>query len=159
MRPNGGLKEGKSMKTKIPRRLDPHKARTGIEGFDEITDGGLPRGRTTLVEGGPGSGKTIMALQSLVHGARFEDEPGIFVAFEESSERIMANAEKFGWDLLELQKKKLFFLDVQPKPDFVQSGSFDLNGMLAGLVGKAKAIKGTRSVFAAVAFVVALANG
>ena len=146
------------MKSKPPRRLDPHKARTGIEGFDEITNGGLPRGRTTLVEGGPGSGKTIMALQSLVNGARFENEPGIFVAFEESSERIMSNAEKFRWDLGGLQKKKLFFLDVQPKPDFVQSGSFDLNGMLVGLAAKAKAIKARRIVFDAVDVVLALLN-
>jgi KaiC/GvpD/RAD55 family RecA-like ATPase len=53
----------------------------------------------TPIEGGPGSGKTVMALQTLVNGARNENEPGIFVAFEESSERITANAAKFGWDL------------------------------------------------------------
>ncbi|HEY0257071.1 MAG TPA: ATPase domain-containing protein, partial [Candidatus Methylacidiphilales bacterium] len=146
------------MNSKAPRRPNSSKTRTGIEGFDEITNGGLPRGRTTLIEGGPGSGKTIMALQSLVHGARFENEPGIFVAFEESSARIMSNAEKFGWDLMELQKKKLFFLDVQPKPDFVQSGSFDLNGMLSALEGKAKAIKARRIVFDAVDVVLALLN-
>jgi circadian clock protein KaiC len=132
------------------------KARTGIEGFDEITNGGLPRGRTTLLEGGPGSGKTIMALQTLVHGARFENEPGIFVAFEENSERIMANAEKFGWDLAGLQKKKLFFFDAQPKPDLVQSGSFDLGGMLAALEAKAREIKARRIVFDAVDVVLAL---
>jgi circadian clock protein KaiC len=132
------------------------KARTGIEGFDEITNGGLPPGRTTLLEGGPGSGKTIMALQTLVHGARFENEPGIFVAFEESSERIMANAEKFGWDLARLQKKKLSFLNAQPKPDLVQSGSFDLGGMLAALEAKVREMKARRIVFDAVDVVLAL---
>ena len=78
------------------------KAPTGIAGFDEITGGGLPRGRTTLLVGGPGSGKTILALQFLAHGARDCAEPGIFVAFEESSQRIVANAESFGWQLAAL---------------------------------------------------------
>jgi circadian clock protein KaiC len=135
------------MKPKKTPALALSKARTGIEGFDEITHGGLPRGRTTLVGGGPGSGKTIMALQSLVHAARFENEPGIFVAFEESSARIMANAEKFGWDLPALQKKKLFFLDVQPSPDLVVAGTFDLGGMLAALEAKAREIGARRIVF------------
>ncbi len=139
-----------------PRKKTLLKALTGIEGFDEITNGGLPRGRTTLIEGGPGSGKTIMALQSLVNGALLENEPGIFVAFEESSERIMANAEKFGWDLAELQKKKLFFLNAQPAPDLFQSGSFDLSGMLAALEAKAREIKAKRIVFDAVDVLLAL---
>ena len=132
------------------------KARTGIEGFDEITDGGLPCGRTTLLEGGPGSGKTILALQSLVNGARVDNEPGIFVAFEESSKRVTENAAQFGWDLAELQKKKLFFLDAQVAPDMVQSGNFDLGGMLAALEAKVREIKATRIVFDAVDVVLAL---
>src|SRR5579862_4050194 len=107
------------------------KARTGITGFDEITAGGLPRSRTTLLLGGPGSGKTIFALQFLVHGAQHDNEPGIFVAFEETSNRIVANAESFGWNLAKLRQKKLYFMDAQPTPDLVQSGSFDLGGMLA----------------------------
>ncbi len=85
------------------------KAPTGITGFDEITGGGLPRARTTLLVGGPGSGKTILALQFLVHGAQNCKEPGIFVAFEETSKRIVANAESFGWNLAELQQKKTVF--------------------------------------------------
>ena len=74
----------------------PTKAPTGIIGFDEITGGGLPRGHTTLLVGGPGSGKTVFALQFLMHGARDCKEPGIVVAFEESSKRMVANAEGFG---------------------------------------------------------------
>jgi circadian clock protein KaiC len=132
------------------------KARTGIEGFDEITKGGLPRGRTTLIEGGPGSGKTIMALQSLVNGARLDNEPGIFVAFEERSDRIVTNAAKFGWDLIDLQKKKLFFLDAKLSADLVQSGGFDLGGMLAAIEAKAREIKAKRIVFDAVDVVLAL---
>ena len=68
------------------------KAATGVVGFDDITGGGLPQGRTTLLVGGPGSGKTIFALQFLVHGARHCQEPGIFVAFEENPKRIATNS-------------------------------------------------------------------
>ncbi|MDB6033486.1 MAG: hypothetical protein JWM16_3824, partial [Verrucomicrobiales bacterium] len=123
------------------------KARTGIEGFDEITYGGLPRGRTTLLVGGPGSGKTLFALRFLAHGARNCKEPGIFVAFEETATRIVSNAEVFGWNLPELRRKKLFFLDAQPSPDLIQSGSFDLTGMLAVLGDKAKEMGARRVVF------------
>lgn len=133
------------------------KAPTGIAGFDDITRGGLPRARTTLVVGGPGSGKTIMALQFLAHGARDCKEPGIFVAFEESSRRIEANATSFGWGLAELlRKKKLFFLDAQPRADLVQSGDFDLGGMLAALEAQAQAMRARRIVFDALDVVLAL---
>lgn len=71
------------------------KVPTGIAGFDEITGGGLPRGRTTLITGGPGSGKTIFSLQFLVQGANACRRPGVFVAFEENSKRIIANTEGF----------------------------------------------------------------
>jgi len=74
------------------------KSRTGIPGFDQMTGGGVPRARTTLVFGGPGSGKTIFGLQFLAEGIR-SGEPGIFVAFEEVADRIMANAQGFGWGL------------------------------------------------------------
>ena len=134
----------------------PGKAPTGIKGFDEITHGGLPRGRTTLLEGGPGSGKTLFGLRFLVHGAQECNEPGIFVAFEETSRRIVANAENFGWNLAELQRKKLFFLDAQPSPDLIQSGNFDLGGMLAALGAQARAMGARRIVFDAMDIVLAL---
>src|ERR1700686_3281809 len=89
------------------------KLLTGIRGFDEITNGGLPEGRTTLLMGGPGCGKTVLALQALVNGAHLAKEPGLFVAFEESTHQIIANAATFGWDLPELIKRKLFFLDAR----------------------------------------------
>jgi circadian clock protein KaiC len=73
------------MKTSPAAHLqDPNKAPTGIVGFDELTRGGLARGRTTLLAGGPGSGKSLLALQTLVNGARLFNEPGIFVAAEET---------------------------------------------------------------------------
>ena len=123
------------------------KVLTGIQGFDEITDGGLPQGRTTLVMGGPGSGKTVFALQSLVTGATKRMEAGIFVAFEESTRQIVANAATFGWDLPGLAKKKLFFLDAQLSPDVVKAGEFDLVGILNVLQAKAVELQAKWIVF------------
>jgi len=123
------------------------KVLTGIQGFDEITDGGLPRGRTSLVMGGPGCGKTVFALQSLVTGANKRKEAGIFVAFEESTRQIVANAATFGWDLPALAKKKLFFLDAQLSPEVVKAGEFDLVGMLNVLQAKADELQAKWIVF------------
>jgi circadian clock protein KaiC len=126
------------------------KAQTGIAGFDEVTGGGLPKGRTTLLVGGPGSGKTIFSVQFLVHGARTCNEPGIFVAFEEAPKRIVANLRGFGWGLEELQRQKLYFIDAQPMPDLIQSGNFDLCGLLAAVKAKAREIGARRIVFDAI---------
>jgi circadian clock protein KaiC len=136
---------------------NPFKAPTGIEGFDEITNGGLPHGRTTLLVGQPGAGKTIFALRFLVQGACAEKEPGIFVAFEEASKRIVANAEGFGWDLTALQrKKKIRIIDAQPKPGMVQTGDFDLSGLLMVVQGNAAEIGARRIVFDAIDIMLAL---
>ena len=138
------------MRTGRPRQNDATssvaKAPTGIEGFDEITGGGWPRGRTSLLVGEPGAGKTVLALQSLVNGASTFNEPGIFVAFEEDSRRIIANAATFGWDLPALAKKKLFFLDAQVSPDVALGGAFDLTGLIAGIKAKAQAMGAKRIV-------------
>jgi len=139
-----------------PRRGVQGKAATGIIGFDEMTGGGLPLGRTTLLVGGPGSGKTIFSLQFLVHGVREKKEPGIFVAFEEAPKRIVANFETFGWKLSNLGKEKLFYLDAHPTPDLVQSGTFDLSGMLAALEAKCQEMGARRIVFDAMDIVLAL---
>jgi circadian clock protein KaiC len=134
----------------------PAKAPSGIAGLDEITRGGLPRGRTTLLLGGSGSGKTILALQFLVHGAAQRGEPGIFVAFEETPGRIVTNAASFGWNLPELQRGNLYFMDAQPAADLVQSGAFDLSGMLAALGAKTEEMGARRIVFDALDIVLAL---
>jgi circadian clock protein KaiC len=142
------------------KSTSPHatlsKTLTGIQGFDEITDGGLPRGRTTLVMGGPGCGKTVFALQTLVNAASRPNEAGIFVAFEESTARIVANAATFGWDLPALQKKKVFFLDARITPDVVTTGAFDLAGMLSVLEHKAKELRATCIVFDGIDVLLAL---
>ncbi|WP_322306585.1 ATPase domain-containing protein [Rhodoferax sp.] len=132
------------------------KALTGIAGFDDITGGGLPRGRTTLLVGGAGAGKTVMALQFLVHGARHCKEPGIFVAFEECAERILTNANSFGWDIEALMPKKLFIMNAQPSAGLVQSGDFDLGGMLAALELQTRAMRAQRIVLDALDVVMAL---
>lgn len=134
----------------------PAKASTGIAGLDEMTGGGLPAGRTTLLVGGAGSGKTILALEFLVHGARDSAEPGIFVAFEETSPRIVANAASFGWDIPALQNRQMFFVDAQPPADLIQSGDFDLAGMLAVLDAQIAAMGARRIVFDALDVVLGL---
>jgi circadian clock protein KaiC len=124
-----------------------NKAPTGIPGFDEITNGGLPAGRTTLLVGGPGAGKTVFALESLVNAARQFREPGIFVAFEENSRQIIGNAATFGWDLPALEQERLFFLDARLSPATVHAGDFDIAGMLAGLDAKVREMGAKRIVF------------
>jgi circadian clock protein KaiC len=132
-------------KKAIPRYLP--KIATGIQGFDELSYGGLPRNRISLLKGGPGSGKTVFALQSLVSAARQREEPGIFVAFEERPQQIVANAAGFQWDLAALLKRKLFFMDANLSPDVVQSGEFDLRGLLAMLKAKKEEIRARWIVF------------
>jgi circadian clock protein KaiC len=125
-------------------KVDPDtiQALTGIEGFDEVSRGGLPRGSVTLVTGGAGSGKTVFGLQTLVGGASLFDEPGLFVAFEENSRKIRANAASFGWPSSGWE-----ILDAMPPSDVVSIGEFDLSGLLAVLSAKVRAMKARRIVF------------
>jgi circadian clock protein KaiC len=135
------------------------KAATGIVGLDIATRGGLPRGRATLIDGGAGSGKTVLALQNLVNGARLFGEPGIFVAFEENSRRIIANARSFEWDLSALEPDGLFFLDAQQDPNQSQSGSFDISGLLAILDAAVAKMGAKRIVFDGIDVILALLDG
>ena len=123
------------MAKSAPRQV-LQKSLTGIKGFDEISLGGLPRNRTTLVMGGPGTGKSVFALQSLVGAASKHKQPGIFVAFEENIDAIFANAAAFDWRLPTLARNRLFFMNAQLSPAFVATGDFDLGGMLAMLEAK-----------------------
>ena len=119
---------------------------TGIEGFDQLSHGGLPRHRTSLIIGGPGAGKTVFALQCLVNAVRGQGASGIFVAFEESPRQLIANAATFDWGLPP-SAKKLFFLDAHLSPALVQVGEFDLAGMLAMLTAKKQEIGARWIVF------------
>ncbi len=108
------------------------KIRTMIEGFDDICHGGLPCGRTTLMSGTSGTGKTLYSVQFLYNGIQFFNEPGVFVTFEESPADIIKNAESFGWDLQQLiDDGKLFILDASPDPDGQDIvGNFDLSALI-----------------------------
>jgi len=147
-----------SKTTKSQAAVGLAKMLTGIEGFDEMSGGGLPRERTSLVIGGPGCGKTIFALQTLVNRAQQYGEPGIFVAFEESSRQVMANAASFGWDLPTLVPKRLYFFDAHITPDTIRAGQFDLAGLLAALGALAAQMSAKRIVFDGLDVLLALIN-
>ncbi|MDB6018033.1 MAG: putative circadian clock protein KaiC [Pedosphaera sp.] len=122
------------------------KLATGISGFDDITGGGLPQGRTSLVMGGPGTGKTVFAMQSLVTGVQ-RGEPGILVTFQESPRQLVEDAATFGWNLAELEKDKLVILDARIRPNVFKSIELYLTGMLAGIKVVAGEMGAQRIVF------------
>ncbi|MEJ2726369.1 MAG: circadian clock protein KaiC [Deltaproteobacteria bacterium] len=122
------------------------KVATQIEGLDKILQGGFPQGRTTLVSGGPGTGKTVLGLEFLFRGA-VSGEPGIFLTFEETGASIRQNALTFGWDLPSLEQAgKFFLMEGQIDPEVVLSGDFNVKGLLATLEAKAKAMEAQRIV-------------
>lgn len=113
--------------------LRVEKLATGIPSFDLISKGGLPQGRTTLLSGTAGSGKTVFAVQFLAAGIA-SGQNGVFVTFEESADDIRQNMRSFGWDLAEWERDgKLAIVDASPDPhvETIESGSFDLSALLA----------------------------
>ncbi len=132
--------------TPSPPRAALPKAPTYIIGLDEILEGGLPRGRTTVVNGGTGSGKTLLGLEFLYRGA-LHGEAGLFIGFEESAEQLRQNAATLGWDLASLERdNRLFLLDGRIKPDTLISGDFSLKGLLAAASGKCREMNARRIV-------------
>lgn len=118
-----------------PVRRGLAKAPTGIQGLDEITGGGLPRGRPTLVCGSAGCGKTLLAMEFLVRGATQFDEPGVFMSFEETAPELTQNVRSLGFDLDELvQQKKLAmdFVRVE-RNEIEETGEYDLEGLFVRL--------------------------
>src|SRR3954471_21778191 len=111
------------------------KAQTGILGFDEITGGGLPAGRPTLVCGGPGCGKTLFAMQFLVAGATRFGEPRVFMSFEEPSDDLAKNVASLGFDLDDLAARGLISMDtvVIERSEIEESGEYDLEGLFLRL--------------------------
>jgi circadian clock protein KaiC len=107
------------------------KCSSGIQGLDEITGGGLPKGRPTLVCGGPGCGKTLLATEFLVRGAVEHDEPGVFVSFEETGPELTANVRSLGFDLDELAAQQKLVVDhvVVQRGDMEENGEYDLGGL------------------------------
>src|SRR5712671_3441087 len=111
------------------------KTPTGITGFDEITTGGLPKGRPALICGGAGSGKTLFSVEFLVRGAREFNEPGVFVAFEETAEELTRNVAALGFDLNQLIRQKKLLVDYVhiERSEIQETGEFDLEGLFIRL--------------------------
>ncbi|MBF2017073.1 MAG: circadian clock protein KaiC [Rivularia sp. T60_A2020_040] len=136
----------KPLHSNKPLNKGVEKIHTLIEGFDDVTHGGLPKGRTTLVSGTSGTGKTLFSLQFLYNGITHLEEPGIFVTFEESPSDIIKNAHIFGWDLQQLiEDGQLFILDASPDPEGQEViGNFDLSGLIERLQYAIKKYKAKR---------------
>ena len=117
----------------VPEALP--KSPTGIEGLDEVTKGGLPQGRPTLVCGSAGCGKTLLAMEFLVRGAVEYDEPGVFLAFEETTDELTQNVRSLGFDLDDLIARKLLELDYIciERSEIEETGEFDLEGLFVRL--------------------------
>jgi len=124
------------------------KASTGIQGLDEITWGGLPRGRPTLVSGCAGSGKTLFGLEFLVRGATQYNEPGVFVSFEESIQDLTKNAASLGFDLDRLVADKKLFLDHVhiERSQIEETGEYDLDGLFIRLADAVQRVRARRVV-------------
>jgi circadian clock protein KaiC len=135
---------------KRARRLPPQlpKAPTGITGLDEITGGGLPRGRPTLVCGGAGCGKTLLAMEFLVRGIRQFNEPGVFMAFEETEPELTANVASLGFNLPHPHKKKRLALDHVhlERSEIEETGEYDLEGLFVRLASAIDKVKAKRVV-------------
>src|ERR1035438_2037142 len=121
-------------KSSVLKTLLP-KCPTGIQGLDEITGGGLPRGRPTLVCGGAGCGKTLLAVEFLVRGAVQFEEPGVLMAFEETEKELKANVASLGFDLEGLVRRKNIVIDYVhiERSDAHESGEYDLEGLFVRL--------------------------
>jgi circadian clock protein KaiC len=111
------------------------KTPSGIKGLDEITEGGLPTGRSTLITGGPGCGKTLFGMEFLVRGARDYGEPGVFMAFEEKAEELAENARSLGFDLAEMIQRKQLVIDAVQiqRSEIEETGEYDLEGLFVRL--------------------------
>src|SRR5215469_13914778 len=119
----------------IPKNRNLPKSPTGIQGLDEITEGGLPKGRPTLVCGSAGSGKSMLGVEFLVRGATQFGEPGVLMTFEETPDDIIKNARSLGFDIDQLVAKKKLFLDhVRVERNEIQeTGEYDLEGIFVRL--------------------------
>ena len=124
------------------------KERTGIPGFDEITRGGVPAGRPTLVCGSAGAGKTLFAMEFLVRGAILYDEPGVFMSFEESDEELATNVASLGFDLNQLIADKKLLLDYVfiERSEIEETGAYNLEGLFLRLEHAIDSIRAKRVV-------------
>jgi circadian clock protein KaiC len=126
-------KTEKKIKDNAPKELE--KSPTGITGLDQITQGGIPRGRPTLLCGGPGCGKTLMSAEFIVRGATQFNEPGVIMTFEEKADELATNVLSLGFDLQKLQDKKKLKIDYVhiDKSEIQETGEYDLDGLFIRL--------------------------
>ena len=119
----------------VPRPSRLRKCQTGVRGLDEITQGGLPRGRTSLICGGPGCGKTLLAAEFIVRGISEFKEPGVFMAFEETVDDLASNVASLGFDLKDLIRRGLLAADYVriEKSEIEETGEYDLEGLFVRL--------------------------
>jgi circadian clock protein KaiC len=124
------------------------KAPTGIQGLDEITGGGFPRGRPTLVCGSAGAGKTLLAMEFLIRGATKYNEPGVFMAFEETAPELTQNVRSLGFDLDELAEQKKLIIDYVriERSEIDETGDYDLEGLFIRLAAAIDAVGAKRVV-------------
>ena len=124
------------------------KTPTGISGLDEITFGGFPQGRPTLICGGPGCGKTLFAMEFLVNGALRYNEPGVFVTFEEKSDELAVNVASLGFDLEKLERQKKLKIDHVriERHEIEETGEYDLDGLFIRLEHSMNSIGAKRIV-------------
>jgi circadian clock protein KaiC len=124
------------------------KVPTGIQGLDEVTGGGLPKGRVTLVCGRAGSGKSLLGMEFLVHGAVEFGEPGVCMNFEETEEKLTANVASLGFDLRDLAKRKKLLVDYVfiERSQIAETGEYNLDGLFIRLAEAVKAVKAKRVV-------------
>ena len=124
-----------------------NKLQTGIPGFDQVADGGLPEGRTTLISGTAGSGKTVFAAQFLAEGIRRNGEAGVFVTFEESPDDIRRNIKSLGWDVEAWEQTgKWVFVDASPHigEEAIVIGNYDLGALMARIENAARKVNAAR---------------
>src|SRR5215475_6494289 len=127
------MTEGIHERQKLAREIA--KAPTGIKGLDEITLGGLPKGRPTLVCGSAGAGKTLFAMEFLVRGATLFNEPGVFISFEESDEELATNVASLGFDVNQLVADRKLILDYVfiERSEIEETGEYDLEALFLRL--------------------------
>jgi circadian clock protein KaiC len=128
------MADRKSKKAHIPHAT-LRKCPSGIRGLDDITGGGLPRGRPSLVSGAAGSGKTLLSMEFLVRGALEHSEPGVFMAFDENSKELAENVASMGFDLPDLAARKKLLVDYVSveRSDIEETGDYDLEGLFIRL--------------------------
>ncbi len=146
-RPESASEDTRVPAKKLPVTTTLPKVASGIRGLDEITGGGLPRGRPTLVCGSPGAGKTLFSIEFLVRGIE-RGEPGVFMAFEETAEELAQNVASLGFDLADLAARKKLLVDFVrvERSEIEETGEYDLEGLFVRLAHAIDSIGAKRVV-------------